>query len=1126
MPHPDFRLYHSNSLDVLARLLAEQMRTPVSGQPVLMPETILIPQAAMKRWLQATLAAQHGIAANLEFLTPGEFVARALKANVPGEGDNLDVDVLHWRLYAALSDPDVLCLPVLQPMASYVRTEAGLPDPLKAWALAGELAGAFEKYQAWRRDWLLQWDAGAEPDNPQAVLWRQVTNARSHRAQRIEAYLDGFEAPDAPRPKGLPRRVFAFATLSVSPDVLRVLATQARAGTLHLYVPSPTPSEWGDLLTRADQRRHLLDVAEGVMDGVFAEPVPEHRLLQVWGQAGRDFMRMLGALEAIAPGFDLPAYADPCADVRPTLDEGGFADSLLHRIQGDLFHRHPAPSGLLRAQMRVDDPSVQLHACHTRLRELQVLHDQLRALLDDRRFDPPLEPREIAVLAPDIAAYAPYLGSVFAHPGEPEYLPWTLADPRPLDTEPLAKGFWQLLNLPLSRFGLNEVFDLIASTPMAAAAGLDVGEIDRLRLWLYEAGARWARDAGHRRAHHAPDDDAYTWQFALERLLLGHAIGADADILADDGQLIAPSAELEGTALDALDRLLALLARLDTARKTLDTPASPEHWQQRLSQLVDDLLVDEVESADVTRTCERLRQQIHTFAQHAQQAGFVGEVPPEVVRVYFSKALSKADTRAPLLTGGISFGRMVPMRLLPFRVICILGLNEGEFPHQDPSAGLNRMLAELHGGQRRAGDRSTRDDDRFLFLQLMLAAQDVFYLSWLGAEPRDGSAREPSVLVSQWLDAIAGYHDAPAAARKALVVRHSLQPFSPVAFGGDGDGAYEPRRFSYHAQWAPAAARTGAPRAVLPPWFNSTLPSISAGERDGLSVDALRRFLTDPAGQFLRQRMGVRLDDEPEDSPDLEPLVLPTRREGRAYQALRQQVLGELLGTGVDEAMLYARLRARARLPSGALGAQQLHALIDGVRPCAEAFLRWHDGQPLHSRQVSVDIDGQRVHGRIEGVHRQGLMRLYPGPPGAGWAIRTGLDWLLANAAGLALPVLQFVEHEPREYGPHLLPTLSVHEACAALHALLHLHAEGLRTPLLFAPYTGWAVWNAKPERRLEVARSRWHGSVRSWGEADSPALRLALRGRDPFASADSARQLVANSLRVFAALREGRVHP
>ncbi|RBH05348.1 exodeoxyribonuclease V subunit gamma, partial [Xanthomonas oryzae pv. oryzae] len=167
---------------------------------------------------------------------------------------------------------------------------------------------------------------------------------------------------------------------------------------------------------------------------------------------------------------------------------------------------------------------------------------------------------------------------------------------------------------------------------------------------------------------------------------------------------------------------------------------------------------------------DRLRTMIDQFARDAVRADYAGKVPAEVVRAHFAAVLGESDTRAPLLTGGISFGRMVPMRLLPFRVICLLGMNDGDFPRRDPAAGLNRLTAELGTDRRRHGDRSTREEDRFLFLQLFASAQEVFYLSYLGADARDGSVREPSVLVSELLSSAAHYH-AASNALDTLVVR-------------------------------------------------------------------------------------------------------------------------------------------------------------------------------------------------------------------------------------------------------------------------------------------------------------------------------------------------------------------
>ncbi len=1102
---PDFRLYHSNALQVLAGLLAEELRAPAPGASWLAPDTVLIPQVAMRRWLQATLAERHGIAANLEFLTPGEFVARALDANVPGEAGDLDADALRWRLYAALTDPKLVARPAMEQVAAYLSGN----DPLKPWSLAGELADAFEKYQAWRRDWLLRWDGGADPDDPQAILWRRVAGGQDYRARRIQRYLDRFEGEGKPLPQGLPPRVFAFATLNVSPDVLRVVATQARVGTMHFYLPTPTRAYWGDLQTLAEKLR-------GGETSPFGDTNGENRLLQAWGAAGRDFMAVLGSYEIVHPRGEIPAYADPAHDTRPAPAEDGpgsgpgqaLSDSLLHRLQGDLFHRRAAPSGDRRPALRKDDPSLQVHACHTRLRELQVLHDQLRGLLEDDRFDPPLQPREIAVLAPDIDPYVPCLEAVFGGHGDGDRIPYALADTSPLAGEALAEVFLRLLGLPLSRFGLNEILDLLASAPVAEAAGLDASAFERLHAWLQVAGARWALDASHRAMHDAPADDAFTWQFALDRLLLGHASGDDADIAG-----VAPWPDLEGSALDALDTLLRLLRVLARQRMALAEALPPAQWRERLLGLLDALLPMEPADPASQRALDRLRKLVDDFAKHAERAGFDDDVPAEIVRAHFAAALAEADTRAPLLTGGISFGRMVPMRLLPFRVICVLGMNDGDYPRRDPGAGLSKLAAELGTDSRRHGDRSTREDDRFLFLQLFAAAQDVFYLSYLGNDPRDGSVREPSVLVSELVDAAAQYHAEPETAKDDVVVRHPLQPFSPAAFGGDG----EPRRFSYRRQWQPAAGALGVARTRLAPWAGAALPGIDDNET-GLSLDALKRFFIDPAKEFLRHRLGLHLPDGIATEDDIEPLLLPTR--GLEKHQLQQAVL-EALVRGEGQG-LHARLRARALLPSGALGERQFEALLDATRGYVDAYRQWRGGNEAAAVDHAVDIDGIRIHGRIDGVHVHGIATLRPGKPTGPAVIRSGLDRLLANASGAALPLVQFHEGEDG-IGPHVAPALDAGAARDALRTLLRLRSEGLRAPLLFGPRTGWAIWNAAGEEKMRrAAHDAWHGNDHAWGEATTDAMQLAMRGRDPFAATADFGELVGNCQRVFAAVCMG----
>lgn len=1098
---PDFRLYHSNALDVLAELLARQLREPVPGRPLLAPEVVLIPQVAMRRWLQSTLARRHGIAANLRFLTPGEFVREVLDANVPGASEDLDAAALQWRLYAQLSDRAALSGRAFAPLRAYLSGEGG-EDALKPWALAGELASIFEKYQAWRRDWLLAWEDGREPHDAQAELWRRVASGSRHRARRIDDYLARFGADDAPLPAGMPERLFAFGTLNISPDVLRVIATQARVGTLHFHVPTPSRRYWGDLPTYAQRLREDP-----------SEHDDENPLLANWGGAGRDFMAVLGGYEVVHPSQEVERYADP--EALP--DDAPARDSLLGRMQRDLLHRRvPRP---WRPDLDRQDASLQAHACHTRLREVQVLHDRLRALLDNelaegRRFDPPLQARDIAVLAPDIDPYRPHIEAVFGGAaGTRDYIPYALADLSPLAGEPLAEVFLRLLALPDSRFGVSEVLDLLATPALAEAAGLDAAGLERLQLWLREAGARWGLDPDHRQRHDAPADDAYTWRFALDRLLLGHASGDEDEIAG-----VAPWTELEGSALDALDALIRVLRVLARHERLLGRAMPPAQWRDVLFGLLDALLPERPREPADQRAIERLRRHVDAFAATADDAGFERPVPPDVVRAYFRQALSESDTRAPLLTGGVSFARMVPMRLIPFRVICLLGMNDGDYPRRDPVGGLNRMAMELTTPARRHGDRSLREDDRFLFLQLFASAGDVFHVSWLGADPRDGSAREPSVLVSELLDAAGRYHHDPAA-RDALVLHHPLQPFSPRAFGAEE----EPRHFSYQKAWHPAADALSAPRTEPGPWFTGVLDAAEPPRE--LALTTLRRFLVDPAGQFLRQRMGLRLPDEIEGHDDIDPLTAPAR--GLERWKL-QQVVFDACADGHTEA-LAQRLRARALLPSGPLGERQLAGLLAEVRPYANALRDWRDGEAL-TQAFELDVDGVRLYGHLDRLYPHGALRTRLDAVHGPAQVSHGLDWLVLSALGDPRPLAQLAQWDE---GPAVRTRapIPVPQARTALRDLIALYRAGLDEPLPMQARSAW-LWYDAPRgdeasdaAAWKAAREQWWGSERKWGEVNSAAVQLALRGRDPFLDDIDGARFRVLATRVFDAVVHGRAY-
>lgn len=1075
----DFRLYHGNDLELLAGLLAAELAAPAPGAPLLAPDTILIPQPAMRRWLQKHLAEAHGVAANLRFLAPGQFVAQALDANVPGAGEAAvgDAAALRWRLWTLLSDPALRREPVFAPLAAVL---ARPDDPLPAWTLAGELAAAFEKYQAWRRDWLRRWDQGGDRGDWQAELWRRATRGLVHRGKRLDAYLGRFDGDDAVAPAGLPPRVFAFACQNVSPDVLRVIGSAARAGTLHFYFLSPVAGWWGDLQTARERLR-------ADPDGVFDDG--ENPLLRANGAAGRDFVRTLFSYEAVHPTREVALYVPPDPDLRT---------GLLHDLQRDLLARRAPPSRGARPLSALDaDASLQVHACHTPLREVQVLHDQLRALLE---ADPTLQPRDIAVLAPDIDRYAPFVQAVFGAASGREAIPFALADGSAIAGQVAVEAFARLLGLPEARFGVNEVLDLLSVPPIAERFGLEDADLSALRGWLAAAGARWGLNAEHRAQRGAPAEPAFSWAWALDRLLLGHATGAEDGVAG-----VAPLPLLEGGALDTLDRLLQGLRRLAHWERELAVARTPAGWGEALARLLEDVFPARPREEADRRALDGLRALVARLVAEAAQAQVERPVPAAVLRAWMRAALEEDDARQPFLTGGVTFGRMVPMRLVPFKVIWLLGMNDGEFPRRDPAGSLNRLAAETQGPRRQVGDRSVRDDDRALFLQLFAAATQVFGASYVGLDPRSGEAQPPSVVLSELLDLAACHFEAPGAARAQLVVAHPLQPFSPAALGaavhgdasGDDDlgsaGRADARRFTFHPGWAAAAALPTGERAA-PPAFSAGLPpdeDAPAGEDAPLAWtrDELVRALGHPPREFLRARLGLHVPEADERLPEDEPFDASDGL-GRWQLDTRLFALRQADPEARADA-LAARLLAEGLVAPGAAG----HAAVrDALRRLAPALRAWREAgaSPAQALPFALDLDGWRLDGVLPAVHADGLRQFSASKAHGKTVLALGVDLLVWAALGEQRPVLRAT----RDAAPARIAPPDPALARARLAALLALAARSRTEALPLMPRAAHAFACAQGADAERVAAADWLGDH---GEARDPWVQLALRGALPF---------------------------
>ena len=1153
-----FHLIYGNRLDRLAAHLGARLARPAVADS-LAADVVLIPQPALRHWLQQALAERYGIAANLDLCTPSEFVWRLLRAARPElpDASPWDRQRLRWQLYALLGDtPATLPSPVRRHLQrAVIGGPADSIDPadrfgageraMAHYALADALAAAYDRYQAYRPDWLRDWERNvpASRDDWQAQLWRslrQRLKGSPHRAALLRDWLTRHdreaEGYAGIAPPGLPPRVAAFGTIHVSPDVLHMLAVVGQWIELDFYLPMPSAEYWGDVesLRERVKRDGIASLSVALADAERDNP-----LLTAWGAGGREIVAQLFSYDVVLPQRETELFVAPGRD------------TLLHRLQQDVLDR-AAPTV---STFGAGDVSLQLHACHSKLREVEVLHDQLRALLDNdlpdgRRFDPPLQPRDIAVLAPDIADYLPLARAVFGglSPDDPRFIPFALADRPQAQSHPLVAMLLDVLALadaPLTASGFR---DLLATPSVAHALQLDAAQRARIDKWFAAAGIRWGDDEHARERAGAGRWREYSFDFGIDRLLSGYAAGDGAEASVAGTELIAPYSELEGADADTLDRALGFYRRLRELAVWMREPYAAAEWRARLANWLQASLAPVPQDDAETQARRLLLETLDDFAAEAANAG---ALPARLVRRALCDALTEPSPHRPWLSGGVTFAGMVPLRTVPFRVICLLGLDADAYPRREPADDINRLVDAIQGrAPRYPGDRSVRDDDRFLFLQLLCAAGDVFYLSYGGSDARDGSVREPSPVIAELLDAVERMHGEHV--REQLCVQHPLQPFSPRAFGAGDDGGVEPRRFSYRKEWAmPVAA---AVQANEPPFVAAPL-AMDAPELFELpDRKTLQAFFANPAKAWLQDRLGLRLVTREETLDDREPQGRDALRRYAVISALTvndSEPSDDQVGDDDDDDdEVVRRMRARAELPPGRDG----EALIEDTRPLAHGLLAEARAVLTAATPREVVEATAPIAFRFDDVHRDAdghplRLILEAGKLEGKRRLRAGIDHLLlASVHGAAARTVLIGEGEAKsgrkksadtaEDAPPIATQtftgIDRDTALTRLNALLALWRRGQAEPLPFAPKAGWAYvekFHAEHSRssRPPDHAAAWTAAQQAFapnfgdygGESADVWLALAFRPQGLFDAVDSARALdfAAVARAIFAAL-------
>jgi len=1049
-------LHRAERTDALVVGLGALLATPPADP--FTQELVLVPARGVERWLSQRLShvlgagcGGDGVCAGVQFRNPGSLIAEITGT---AEDDPWSPEAMSWPLLsvidASLDEP--WCATLATHLGHFHTGEDAQVRRGRRYAVARRLAGLFASYARERPGMLADWldggsgdGAGGQLDSDlawQPPLWRALAAAVPAEPPHLRhrQAVDRLHKAAA----GLPARLSLFGHTRLSYTDIELLDALATHHELHLWLPHPSDVLWralsgvhGSVPRATDQSRHRA----------------HHPLLQTLGRDLRELQRALPATPA-SDQYHGAAHQ---------------SDTLLGWLQADIAANAVRPDG---RSVTPTDRSVQVHACHGPARQVDVLREVLLGLLED---DPTLQPRDIVVMCPDIESYAPLIVAGFGlgelvgdnHPAH--LLRVQLADRALTQTNPLLGVAEQLLDIADSRATASAVLNVAQAAPVRARFTFTDDDLEDITAWVQEANVRWSFDAAHREPYGLNSIQHNTWRFGLDRILTGVVMSQDSRAWLGTAL---PLDDVGSNRVELAGRLAEFVDRLQTAADTLSGARPLSEW---ITALIDGVTaLTRVGIDDGWQVGQLQRELSEVVVEAGSHAGTALQLSD--VRALLAGRLAGRPTRANFRTGGLTVCTMVPMRSVPHRVVCLVGLDDGVFPRVDHIDGDDVLCRRPL-----TGERDVRAQDRQLLLDAVCAATETLVITYAGADESTGKVRPPAVPLAELLDALDA--TTPEPVRDHVVVRHPLQPFD-IRNVQPGELGVPGQPFTFDPTALTAAEAAAGKRTEPTDTFAAVLPPPPASD---VELDELTRFFKDPVKGYFRA-LDYTLPWDVEGVEDAMPVEIDSLKQW----TVGDRMLADMLAGMHPDDAANAEWR-RGTLPPGRLGMRTACEIRDLSRALAEAAFGHRVGDP-QAYDVDVDLPGRRLTGTVSGVYRGRTVTVVYSRLAAKHVLASWIP-LLALAAqhpGTQWSAVCIGRGVGRN---HIRQRLLVAppDPAAVLGALVAIYDAGRREPLPLplATSCAWASARRENEDPLEAARQVWGGKfgectdaahVKVWG--------------------------------------------
>ncbi len=1055
-------IHHSNRLENLANKLLSSYSD--NNTHPFTPRIIITESPSLTRWLKYQFCQHDGISCLLETPMPAEWLWKQARSllNLPAESDPLTRERMQWLIHAVLADNTVLSQAHDNAQVTFYLSKDD--TGLKRWQLAGRIADCFDRYQFYRPELIEKWSNG-EDKQWQAILWREISkNVETNRVALMHRFLEKLE--HISEPDSLPERLDLFSIHNLPPLLLNAYVAIAKHIPVKIWLLAPTEQYWADLKTPREKAKKRLSDPKNI---VYWEE-EGNPLLTQWGKQGQVFQDLL--LEMSTPESEETVFFKHSKD--------RLQNSILGNLQTDIYNAVEEDEVQKKSIHEKALTSIQIHICHSAMRECQVLHDTLMHCLKD---NPELEPEDILVMVPEISRYAPYIEAVFGRvPGKDEkQLAFNLSDIVLADEHPLINAFLSLLELPESRFTRTDVLSLLDLPEVRCNFGLYPEDCAKLTQIFDDLRIYWGLDGEDKQQRfNLPAIEDNTWQYGFNRIMSGFSLGSE-NIYSG----IAPKTGVTSQDAEPAARFFDLLDTLRKwAKKLKDINATATVWAETLNCLLLDIFGAGKDEDDRLSQIRKLLGELEeTGRSHA------ATLKRTVIYDWLSKILSTRTDRSHFYSGGVTFCGMQPLRGVPFKVICLTGMQDQAFPRRHKNIEFDLMAKKwIHG------DPDPALEDRYLFLETLLAARERLIISYTGRNNRNNEPLQPSVVVQELIDYMDEHYTINNESPSNKLTRvHSLQVFGRGNFSNSTHRSFD--------DWWLAIAKTiliHEVATVKNDWPVIALPDEQEPQRQTSPI-LLSRFFKHPVRHFIQQQLHIYepgdievVEDEPFDLDNLE----------------QWQVLNQLLEywqqdetDGSDRMIMACGI-----LPHGSLGNK---ILTDKKAECREIIATLEaipDIQPpLKKRPVDINlklaINGKawQLAGRLQYAYEDiGLVQISASKYELYKVMPLWIEHLCLHAskhpqAGTSRFICKDATMQ--------LQAIDAKNALEHLKVLLEVYETGRSTPLPFMPkssskYVETWVESEDKEKAIRAAKRTWNNRQQNSysGENEDFFVTLILR--------------------------------